>query len=71
MTTGESRDAVNRPAERLFSSGVEIYAIGLGTVRRKSLQRIATVCKQVFRVYTRQLVSLTRIIQDKICSSTG
>lgn len=71
MTTGESRDAVKMPAGRLFSSGVEIYAIGLGTVRRKSLQRIATVCKQVFRVHTRQLVSLSRIIQDKICSSTG
>lgn len=71
LTTGESRDAVKRPAGRLFSSGVEIYAIGLGTVRRKSLQRIATVCKQVFRVHTRQLVSLSRIIQDKICSSTG
>lgn len=71
LTTGEPRDAVKRPAVRLFSSGVEIYAIGFGTVRRKSLQRIATVGKQVFRVDARQLVALSRIIQDKICSSTG
>lgn len=71
LTTGESRDAVKRPAGRLFASGVEIYAVGIGTVRRRSLQKVATVCKQVFRVHVRQLVSLSRIIKDKICSSTG
>ena len=71
LTTGESRDAVKRPAGRLFTSGIEIYAVGIGTVRRRSLQQIATVCKQVFRVHTGQLMSLSRIIKDKICSSTG
>ncbi|KAJ7378689.1 hypothetical protein OS493_021269 [Desmophyllum pertusum] len=71
LATGVSRDGVRRPAGRLFASGVEIYAIGIGRVRRRTLMQIATVSKQVFSVGTRRLVSLSRLIKDRICSSKG
>ena len=71
LATGESRDDVTRPARGLFSSGVELYAVGIGRVRRQSLLRVATISSHIFRVGARQLVSLSRIIKDKICSSTG
>ena len=71
LTTGESRDRVRRPARRLFASGVEIYAIGIGRVRRQSLLQIATGSRHVFNVASRRLVSITRIIKDRICSWPG
>lgn len=71
LTTGESRDRVRRPAVRLFASGVEIYAIGIGQVRRRLLLQIATGSRHVFNVGARRLVSITRIIKDRICSSPG
>lgn len=71
LATGESRDDVTRPARGLFSSGVELYAVGIGRVRRQSLLRVATISSHIFKVGARQLVSLSRIIKDKICSSTG
>lgn len=71
LTTGESRDRVRRPARRLFASGVEIYAIGIGRVRRQSLLLIATGSRHVFNVAARRLVSITRIIKDRICSWPG
>lgn len=71
LTTGNSRDGVTRPARELFASGVELYAVGIGRVRRRSLVRIAIVSRRVFSVGARKLVSLSRTIKDRICSSTG
>ena len=71
LTTGESRDRIRLPALRLFASGVEIYAIGIGRVRRRSLLQIAAASTHVFNVGARRLVSITRTIKDRICSSPG
>ena len=71
LTTGESRDRIKLPALRLFSSGVEIYGIGIGRVRRRSLLLIAAAPTHVFNVGWRRLVSITRTIKDRICSSPG
>ena len=71
LTTGESRDRIRIPGLRLFASGVEIYAIGIGRVRRRSLLQIATASTHVFNVAARRLVSITRTIKDRICSSPG
>ena len=71
LTSGKSRDRIRRPARRLHASGVEIYAIGIGRVRRRSLLQIATGSRHVFNVAARRLVSITRIIKDRMCSSPG
>ena len=71
LTSGISRDRIRRPARRLHASGVEIYAIGIGSVRRRFLLQIATGSRHVFNVDARRLVSITRIVKDRICSSPG
>ena len=71
LATGESRDSVRPNALRLFASGVEVYAIGIGRVRRQLLLQLATRSRLVFSVNTRRLVSLTRTIKDSICSYPG
>ena len=71
LTSGTSRDRIRRPARRLQASGVEIYAIGIGSVRRRFLLQIATGSRHVFNVGARRLVSITRIVKDRICSPPG
>lgn len=71
LTTGKSRDRVKRPALSLLDSGVEIYAIGIGRVRKGLLMQIATGSRRVFNVGANRLLSITRIVKDRICSSPG
>lgn len=71
LTTGESRDGVRPYALKMFGSGVEVYAIGIGRVRRQSLFQIATRSRLAFRVNAGRLIYLTRKIKDRICSYPG
>lgn len=71
LTTGESRDGVRPYALKMFGSGVEVYAIGIGRVRRQSLFQIATRHRLAFRVNAGRLIYLTRKIKDRICSYPG
>ena len=62
---------MKRPAEALKGAGVEIFTIGIGSIRRTSLVRVTTDTKHVFVVGYTQLLSIVRTLKDRICYSPG
>ena len=71
LAAGQSLDRVRRPANALKGVGVEIFAIGLGRVSRRSLLKITTDTKHVFAVGVTRLLSIVRTLKDRICYSPG
>ena len=71
LTSGQWIDRVKRPAEALKGAGVEIFTIGIGSIRRTSLLRVTTDTKHVFVVGYTQLLSIVRTLKDRICYSPG
>ena len=71
VTTGQWVDRVKRPAEALKGAGVEIFTIGIGSIRRTSLLRVTTDTKHVFMVGYTQLLSIVKTLKDRICFSPG
>ena len=71
LAAGRSLDRVRRPADALKGVGVEIFAIGLGSVSRRSLLKVTTDTKHVFAVGSTRLLSIVRTLKDRICYSPG
>ena len=71
LAAGRSLDRVRRPANVLKGVGVEIFAIGLGRVSRRSLLKVTTDTKHVFAAGVTRLLSIVRTLKDRICYSPG
>ena len=71
LSAGRSLDRVRRPANALKGVGVEIFAVGLGRVSRRSLLKVTTDTKHVFTVGVARLLSIVRTLKDRICYSPG
>ena len=71
LAAGRALDRVRRPANALKGVGVEIFAIGLGSVSRRSLLKVTTDTKHVFAVGSTRLLSIVRTLKDRICYSPG
>lgn len=71
VTTGTSRDNVIRPARILHAVGVEVFTLGVGRVSFNFLKKIATDRYHVLTTDVRRLVTLVRIIKDRMCYSPG
>lgn len=69
LTDGISQDNVQGPARVLKSSGVEVFAVGLGKkFRRRELEQIATDKSHVFKVSFGLLLTLVAKMKKTICS---
>lgn len=69
ITTGPSKDRVNRPSSYLKKTQVESFAIGIGKhYSLTQLLQIATDKAHVYTVGFRNIESLTIILKKKLCS---
>ena len=71
VVSGRSVDGVSRGSSQLKRRGVEIFSLGLG--KRYSfaqLRQMATSKRNVFTASVRSLLSLVRLIKERICAGT-
>ena len=70
MTDGISQDSVLRPAFKLKSQGIRVFALGIGRRYRKNqLLQIATNSRHVFIANFRSLRQVAGRISRQICRS--
>lgn len=72
LTDGISQDRVGPPAARMKATGVEVFAIGLGSkFRRRQLQQVATDQNHVLTVAFSRLMTLILRTKNQVCQKTS
>lgn len=71
LTIGSSTDQVQRSALSLQGAGVEIFMIGVGSVRSGILSKVAADTQHIFMVGFTQLYTIVKSLRDRICRYPG
>jgi len=74
ITDGESRDAVDEPAQRLRNMGVAIFVIRVGTGNMEKLRTIANIPHEEFLFSInsyQELQGLKESLRNKVCFTVG